>query len=62
MFFPSLLEVGLNAMGMVRVERVRRHFPGSKPAVAVVVEAAVGNCWTARVGGAANACPAESTR
>jgi hypothetical protein len=39
---PSLLEVGPMPVGVVRVERVQRHFPGSKPAVAVAV-AAVGN-------------------
>ena len=46
-------------VGVVRVERVQRHFPGSKPAVAV---AAVGNYWTTRVGGSANAWAVVSTR
>jgi hypothetical protein len=45
-------------MGVVRIERVRRHFPGSTPPAV----AAVGNCWTTRVGGSANAWPAVSTR
>jgi hypothetical protein len=60
---PSLLEVEVGPMpvGVVRVERVQRHFPGSKPAVAAAV-AAVGNYWTTRVGGSANAWAAVSTR
>ena len=58
---PLLLEVGVGPMGVVRVERVQRHFPGSKPAVADAV-AVVGNCWTTRVGGSANAWAAVSTR
>jgi len=45
-------------MGVVRVEHVQRHFPGSKPADAV---AAVGNCWTTRVWGSANAWSVVST-
>ena len=48
-------------MGVVRIERVSRHFPGSAPP-AVDVAAAVGNCWTTRVWGSANAWPAVSTR
>jgi hypothetical protein len=56
---PSLLEVRPMPVGVVRVERVQRHFPGSKPAVAVV---AVGNYWATRVGGSANAWAAVSTR
>ena len=58
---PSLLEVGVGPMSVVRIERVQRHFPGSKPAVAAAA-AAVGNRWTTRVGGSANAWAGVSTR
>ena len=58
---PFLLEVGVGPMRVVRVERVQRHFPGSKHGVGVGV-AAVGNCWRTRVGGSANAWAAVSTR
>ena len=60
---PSLLELGVGPMRVVRVERVQRHFPGSKPDVAVAVAvAAVGNYCTTRVEGSANAWAAVSTR
>lgn len=49
-------------MGVVRIERVSRHFPGSTPPAVDVAAAAVGNCWTTRVLGSANAWPAVSTR
>jgi hypothetical protein len=62
---PSLLEVKAGpmpvGMGVVRIERAQRHFPGSKLAVAAAV-AAVGNYWTTRVRGSANAWAAVSTR
>jgi hypothetical protein len=51
---------------VVRVGRVQRHSPRAKPAVvvvaaaiAVVAAAAVGG-WRTRVGGSAEACPAEA--